>query len=135
MKVEGEPTPEPTPPSSPKTMITIDDSSMMSRQNENTTLPTLIKVYNFVLLKLKINELNILIPITFFQLEPGNSNLGNQSSMVTINEPEKININRTSQMQPQARQSFVNYKDIPAASNSGLRMKKTNSRTSNKYVY
>lgn len=52
MKVEGEPTPEPTPPSSPKTMITIDDSSMMSRQNENSTLPTLIKVYNFVLLKL-----------------------------------------------------------------------------------
>jgi len=56
--------------------------------------------------------------------------------MVSINEPEKININRTPQlqMQPQARQSFVNYKDIPAASNSGLRMKKPNSRPNNRFV-
>lgn len=53
--------------------------------------------------------------------------------MVSINEPEKVTINRT-QMQPQARQSFVNYKDIPAASNSGLRMKKSNPRPNNKYV-
>lgn len=54
---------------------------------------------------------------------------------MSINEPEKVNINRTPQMQPQARQSYVNYKDIPAASNSGLRMKKTNSRSNNRYVY
>lgn len=56
--------------------------------------------------------------------------------MMSINEPEKVNINRTSQMQmqPQSRQSFVNYKDIPAASNSGLRMKKANSRPNNRFV-
>lgn len=51
--------------------------------------------------------------------------------MMSLNEPEKVNINRTPQMQPQARQSFINYKDIPAASNSGLRMKKSNSRPNN----
>lgn len=44
MKAEGEKTPEPTPPSSPKSMITIDDTSIMSRQNENSNIPTLIKV-------------------------------------------------------------------------------------------
>lgn len=54
--------------------------------------------------------------------------------MITINEPEKVSINRTPQVQSQARQSFVNYKDIPAASNSGLRMKKTNSRI-NRLLY
>jgi len=55
---------------------------------------------------------------------------------MSINEPEKMNINRTPQMQiqPQSRQSFVNYKDIPAASNSGLRMKKANSRPNNRFV-
>lgn len=51
--------------------------------------------------------------------------------MMSLNEPEKVNMNRTPQMQPQARQSFINYKDIPAASNSGLRMKKSNSRPNN----
>lgn len=54
--------------------------------------------------------------------------------MMSLNEPEKVNINRTPQMQPQARQSFINYKDIPAASNSGLRMKKSNSRPNNRCV-
>lgn len=54
--------------------------------------------------------------------------------MVSINEPEKVTINRTPQMQPQARQSFVNYKDIPTASNSGLRMKKSNPRPNNRCV-
>lgn len=44
MKAEGEKTPEPTPPPSPKSMINIDDTSMMNRQNDNSTLPTLIKV-------------------------------------------------------------------------------------------
>ncbi|XP_026806564.1 uncharacterized protein LOC113549452 isoform X3 [Rhopalosiphum maidis] len=108
MKAEGEKTPEPTPPSSPKTMITIDESSLMGRQHDNSSLPTIIK------------------------LEPGTGHLGNQNPMMSIGEPEKVNINRTPQMQHhQARQSFVNYKDIPAASNSGLRMKKTNSRPNN----
>lgn len=46
MKAEGEKTPEPTPPSSPKSIITIDDS-IINRQNDNSTLPTLIKVCNF----------------------------------------------------------------------------------------
>lgn len=50
---------------------------------------------------------------------------------MSLNEPEKVNINRPPQMQPQVRQSFINYKDIPAASNSGLRMKKSNSRPNN----
>lgn len=68
-----------------------------------------------------------------FQLEPGTGNLGPQSPMVSINESEKVTINRT-QMNPQPRQSFVNYKDIPAASNSGLRMKKTNPRPNNRCV-
>jgi len=72
-------------------------------------------------------------------LEPGTGHLGNQNPMMSIGEPEKVNINRTPQMQHhQARQSFVNYKDIPAASNSGLRMKKTNSRPNNNrcvYIY
>lgn len=54
--------------------------------------------------------------------------------MVSINDHEKMNMNRTPSMQPQVRQSFVNYKDIPAASNSGLRMKKSNSRPNNRYV-
>ncbi|XP_060872505.1 uncharacterized protein LOC132946497 isoform X2 [Metopolophium dirhodum] len=108
MKAEGEKTPEPTPPSSPKTMITIDESSLMGRQHDNSSLPTIIK------------------------LEPGTGHLGNQNPMMSYVEPEKVNINRTPQMQHhQARQSFVNYKDIPAASNSGLRMKKTNSRPNN----
>lgn len=44
MKAEGEKTPEPTPPSSPKSIITIDDTPIMNRQNENSNLPTLIKV-------------------------------------------------------------------------------------------
>lgn len=44
MRAEGEKTPEPTPPTSPKQLITIDESSMMNRQNDNTNLPTLIKV-------------------------------------------------------------------------------------------
>lgn len=44
MKAEGEKTPEPTPPSSPKSMITLNDTSMMNRQNDNSVLPTLIKV-------------------------------------------------------------------------------------------
>lgn len=44
IKAEGEKTPEPTPPPSPKPMITIDESSIMNRQNENSTLPTIIKV-------------------------------------------------------------------------------------------
>lgn len=52
--------------------------------------------------------------------------------MVSISEPDKMNINRAPQMQTQPRQSFVNYKDIPAASNSGLRMKKTNPKTNNR---
>jgi len=43
MKAEGEKTPEPTPPSSPKTMITIDES-LMGRQHDNSSLPTIIKV-------------------------------------------------------------------------------------------
>ncbi|VVC32099.1 Hypothetical protein CINCED_3A005401 [Cinara cedri] len=107
MRAEGEKTPEPTPPSSPKSMLTMDETSMMNRQNESLTLPTLIK------------------------LEPGTVNLGSQNPMISINEHEKMNMNRASQMQPQIRQSFVNYKDIPAASNSGLRMKKTNSRSNN----
>lgn len=65
-------------------------------------------------------------------MEPGTGHLGNQNPMMSYVEPEKVNINRTPQMQHhQARQSFVNYKDIPAASNSGLRMKKTNSRPNN----
>jgi len=106
MKAEGEKTPEPTPPSSPKSMITLNDTSMMSRQNDNSLLPTLIK------------------------MEPGTGNLGNQNSMISISEPEKVN--RTPQMiHHQSRQSFVNYKDIPAASNSGIRMKKPNSRPNN----
>jgi len=67
-------------------------------------------------------------------MEPGTGNLVAHSAMMTLNEPEKMNINRTPQMQPQIRQSFVNYKDIPAASNSGLRMKKANSRPNNRYV-
>jgi len=46
MKAEGEKTPEPTPPSSPKTMITIDESSLMGRQHDNSSLPTIIKVCN-----------------------------------------------------------------------------------------
>lgn len=71
---------------------------------------------------------------TIFQLEPGTGNLRSQSPMVSINEPEKMTINRTPQIQPQARQSFVNYKDIPAASNSGLRMKKSNPRPNNRCV-
>lgn len=70
----------------------------------------------------------------YFQLEPGTVNLGNQNSMISINDAEKMNLNRTPQMQHQPRQSFVNYKDIPAASNSGLRMKKSNPRPNNKYV-
>lgn len=48
MKAEGEKTPEPTPPSSPKTMITIDDSSLMGRQHDNSSLPTIIKVCIFL---------------------------------------------------------------------------------------
>lgn len=67
-------------------------------------------------------------------MEPGTVNLGSQNQMVSINDHEKINMNRTPPMQPQIRQSFVNYKDIPAASNSGLRMKKTNSRQNNRCV-
>lgn len=68
-------------------------------------------------------------------MEPGSGNLGNQNSMMSINEPEKVNLNRPQQMQHhQSRQSFVNYKDIPAASNSGIRMKKNNSRPNNRYV-
>lgn len=55
--------------------------------------------------------------------------------MVTMNIPDKMNINRTPQIQHQTRQSFVNYKDIPAASNSGLRMKKTNTRPNNNRFY
>lgn len=51
--------------------------------------------------------------------------------MVTMSIPEKVNMNRSPQVQHQVRQSYVNYKDIPAASNSGLRMKKTNSRPNN----
>lgn len=49
MKAEGEKTPEPTPPTSPKSMISIDEQSMMNRQNDNSTLPTIIKVYNLIL--------------------------------------------------------------------------------------
>jgi hypothetical protein len=65
-------------------------------------------------------------------MEPGTGNLGNQNSMISISEPEKVN--RTPQMiHHQSRQSFVNYKDIPAASNSGIRMKKPNSRPNNRY--
>lgn len=78
--------------------------------------------------------LNKIIYILYYQLEPGSGSLVTQSPVMSINEPEKVNINRTPQMQPQARQSYVNYKDIPAASNSGLRMKKTNSRSNNRYV-
>lgn len=48
MKAEGEKTPEPTPPPSPKSLITtIDESSLINRQNDNSTLPTLIKVSKF----------------------------------------------------------------------------------------
>lgn len=47
MKAEGEKTPEPTPPSSPKSMLTLNDTSMMSRQNDNSILPTLIKVMQY----------------------------------------------------------------------------------------
>jgi len=54
--------------------------------------------------------------------------------MVSINEPEKINLNRTPHMQPQIRQSFVNYKDIPAAANSGLRVKKNSRPNNNRYI-
>lgn len=68
-------------------------------------------------------------------MEPGTTgHLASQSTLVSINETEKMSINRTPQMQPQVRQSFVNYKDIPAASNAGLRMKKTNSRPNNRCV-
>lgn len=68
-------------------------------------------------------------------MEPGTGNLGNQNPMISINEPEKLNLNRTPQMQHhQTRQSFVNYKDIPGASNAGIRMKKPNSRPSNRFV-
>jgi len=47
MKAEGEKTPDPTPPSSPKSMMTIDDS-IMNKPNDNSTIPTLIKVCNFI---------------------------------------------------------------------------------------
>jgi len=47
MRAEGEKTPEPTPPSSPKPLITIDDSTILNRQNENSALPTIIKVCTF----------------------------------------------------------------------------------------
>lgn len=47
MKAEGEKTPEPTPPPSPKSMMTIDETSMMNRHNENLNIPTLIKVCKF----------------------------------------------------------------------------------------
>lgn len=49
MRAEGEKTPEPTPPSSPKPMISIDDTSVLNRQNESSNLPTLIKVNHFYL--------------------------------------------------------------------------------------
>lgn len=45
MKAEGEKTPEPTPPSSPKSLMNMDDQSLMNRQNEN--LPTIVKVSRF----------------------------------------------------------------------------------------
>jgi len=47
MKAEGERTPDPTPPSSPKSMMTIDDS-IMNKPNDNSTIPTLIKVCHFI---------------------------------------------------------------------------------------
>ncbi|XP_050532347.1 uncharacterized protein LOC126900559 isoform X2 [Daktulosphaira vitifoliae] len=100
MKAEGEKTPEPTPPSSPKSLINVEEQ--INKQNLNTNLPTLIK------------------------LEPNSNTIGNQSSILSTSEPDKVNINRTP-----TRQSFVNYKDIPAASNSGLRMKKTNTKPNN----
>ncbi|XP_050439895.1 uncharacterized protein LOC126845274 isoform X2 [Adelges cooleyi] len=106
MKAEGEKTPEPTPPSSPKSLMNMDDQSLMNRQNEN--LPTIVK------------------------LEPNSGGIGNQSSIVSMSEPEKVNTSRPQpQLQTQSRQSYVNYKDIPAASNSGLRMKKTNPKPNN----